>query len=127
MHKRWIYFTEDEMRCKGSGNVHMDEDFMTKLVSIRKKLSAPMTITSAYRDPEHNDRVGGSKSSAHVEGKAVDIACYGEKAFKIVELALAEGFSGIGVSQKGPHGARFIHLDTMEINPLAARPWIWSY
>ena len=127
MHKRWTYFTEDEMRCKGSGNVHMDEDFMTKLVSIREKLSAPMTITSAYRDPEHNDRVGGSKSSAHIEGKAVDIACYGEKAFKIVELALAEGFSGIGVSQKGPHGARFIHLDTMEINPLAARPWIWSY
>ena len=127
MHKRWIYFTEDEMRCKGSGNVHMDEDFMTKLISIREKLSAPMTITSAYRDPEHNDRVGGSKSSAHIEGKAVDIACYGEKDFKIVELALEEGFTGIGVSQKGPHGARFIHLDTMEINPLAARPWIWSY
>ncbi len=37
MHKRWIYFTEDEMRCKGSGNVHMDEDFMTKLISIREK------------------------------------------------------------------------------------------
>ena len=50
MHKRWTYFTEDEMRCKGSGNVHMDEDFMTKLVSIREKLSAPMTITSGYRD-----------------------------------------------------------------------------
>ena len=72
MHKRWIYFTEDEMRCRGSGNVRMDEDFMTKLVAVRKKLSAPMTITSGYRDPEHNDRIGGSKSSAHVEGKAVD-------------------------------------------------------
>jgi len=127
MHKRWIYFTEDEMRCRGSGNVHMDEDFMTKLVSIRKKLNSPMNITSGYRDPEHNERIGGSKISAHIEGKAVDIACYGDKAFKIVELALAEGFTGIGVSQKGPHGARFIHLDTMEINPSVARPWIWSY
>ena len=123
----WKFFSENELKCKGTGELDMDEEFMEKLVAIREKLSAPMTITSAYRDPEHNDRVGGSKSSAHIEGKAVDIACYGEKAFKIVELALAEGFTGIGVKQKGAHGARFIHLDTMEVGPLVPRPWIWSY
>ena len=33
---RWVYFSEDELRCKGTGEIHMDEDFMRKLVALRK-------------------------------------------------------------------------------------------
>jgi hypothetical protein len=32
MHTRWKYFSEDELRCKGTGEVNMDELFMDKLV-----------------------------------------------------------------------------------------------
>ena len=30
------------------------------------------------------------------------------------EKARQIGFSGIGVSQKGPHQKRFVHVDTLE-------------
>ena len=36
---RCVYFSEDELRCKGTGEIHMDEDFMTKLVALRKELN----------------------------------------------------------------------------------------
>lgn len=123
----WKFFSDNELKCKGTNEIHMDEEFMEKLVAIRDKLNLPMTITSGYRSKEHNKSIGGAKNSPHLHGKAVDIACYGEKAYQIVQLALEEGFTGIGVKQKGTHGARFIHIDTMEVGPLVPRPWIWSY
>ena len=123
----WKFFSDNELKCKGTNEIHMDEEFMEKLVAIRDKLNLPMTITSGYRSKEHNKAIGGAKNSPHLQGKAVDLACYGEKAYQIVQLALAEGFTGIGVKQKGAHGSRFIHIDTMEVGPLVNRPWIWSY
>ena len=35
----------------------------------------PIFITSGYRGPEVNAKVGGSKNSAHMSGLAVDFAC----------------------------------------------------
>ena len=40
---------------------------------IREALKKPIIITSGYRSPEHNRKVGGAKFSAHLEGKAADI------------------------------------------------------
>ena len=91
----------------------MDEKFMSKLDELREKLKQPMTISSGYRSESHNIAIGGSKQSAHLKGCAVDVVCSGHKAFEIVRLAMELGFTGIGVKQKGVHGKRFIHLDTM--------------
>ena len=124
---RWIYFSEDELRCKGTGEIHMDEDFMTKLVALRKELGQPMTITSGYRDGAYNEVIGGGKTSAHLLGKAVDVACYGEKAFNIIKLGIKHGFTGIGVKQNSHPGKRFVHLDTAEHSDVQPRPWVWSY
>jgi len=33
-------------------------------------------------------------------------------------------WKGVGISQKGKHKSRFIHLDTIDSDN---RPWIWSY
>ena len=49
MQKRWKYFSEDELRCQGTGEIHMDEKFMDKLIELREKLNQPMTISSGYR------------------------------------------------------------------------------
>ena len=62
--KSWKYFTEDEMKCKGSGTCEMDPQFMVKLDALRKKFGKPIIITSGYRSPEYNISIGGSKNSA---------------------------------------------------------------
>ena len=59
---------------------------------------------------------------AHSTGKAIDIAVSGERALKVIELALAAGIKRIGVNQKGAH--RFIHLDVCDDK---TSPTIWSY
>ena len=128
MQKRWKYFSEDELRCQGTGEINMDEKFMDKLIELREKLNQPMTISSGYRSEAHNIAIGGSKRSAHLKGCAVDVVCSGHKAFEIVKLAMELGFTGIGVKQKGVHAKRFIHLDTMPRKSVTSpRPWIWSY
>ena len=82
----------------------------------------PMTITSGYRDPKHPIEARKEKPGTHTTGLAADIACNGQDAYDILQIAFELGFSGIGVQQKG--SARFIHLDMWEDGP---RPNVWSY
>ena len=43
-----------------------------KLELVRQALGKPVVITSGYRCPELNKRVGGASTSAHTKGLAVD-------------------------------------------------------
>jgi zinc D-Ala-D-Ala carboxypeptidase len=40
---------------------------------VREHFRKPIGISSAYRSYELNQRIGGSKSSQHMEGKAIDV------------------------------------------------------
>ena len=120
------YFSEDELRCKGTDECSMNDSFMEKLINIRSELDRPMIINSGYRHPAHNSAIGGVKDSPHVFGRAVDIAAIGEVAYEIVRLAIKNGMTGIGGAQRGAHDRRFIHLDDMS-SDTHPRPWIWSY
>ena len=97
---------------------------MTVLDNLRWSYNHPIYLNSAYRCREHNKAVGGVDSSPHTKGIAVDIRCSGQDAHRILSLAARFGFTGIGVSQKGDHSKRFIHLD---IDGGETRPWVWSY
>lgn len=47
---------------------------MDKLLDpIRERWGAPITVTSGYRSPELNKRVGGVENSQHMRGEAADI------------------------------------------------------
>lgn len=41
---------------------------------IREELGMAIVINSGYRSEEHNEAVGGAKSSYHVQGKAADLS-----------------------------------------------------
>ena len=105
----------------------MDEGFMFRLVLLRESLGFPLMITSAYRSPEHNAKVGGKSRSAHLRGRAVDIAISGDKAHRLVRMALLLGFTGIGIRQRGDYRYRCVHIDDIEKAPGIPRPSIWSY
>jgi len=68
------YFKESEFVC-GKDIVFnkMDEDFLQSLDKLREYIGCPVKITSSYRDPEYNKRIGGSPKSMHMTGKAVDL------------------------------------------------------
>ena len=101
----------------------MNEEFMKRLVALRKELDQHMNIISGYRHMAYNDVIGGSRNSPHLRGIAVDIACHGKKAYNIIRLATEHGFKGIGIKQHGSKEDRFVHLDMDDHQS----PTIWSY
>ena len=88
MSNNWEFFTEKEMRCEGTGGCEMNEEFMSKLIELRKKFNEPMIITSGYRHPAYNMVIGGAPNSPHMKGRAVDVSIMGKEAVRLVRLAL---------------------------------------
>ena len=119
------YFTVDELKCQHCGDHKMDNDFMMKIEALRHELGFPFTVTSAYRCPDHPIEARKASPGAHASGRALDIACQGDKAHRILEGAMKFGMTGIGVNQKG--SSRFIHLDDLKSEKGRPRPWVWSY
>lgn len=66
----------------------------------------PLKVNSAYRDPEHNARVGGARNSQHTHGNAydVDVSHYSrEQRLDLIRQARAAGFRGVGVYDNALH------------------------
>jgi len=119
---RYNNFKEVEFRCSHCNASGMKPEFMERLQILREAYGKPMRITSGYRCPKHPIEARKATLGAHASGLAADIAVVGADAHQLLRLAFAQGFTGIGVQQKGE--GRFIHLDTMT-GPI--RPNVWSY
>ena len=120
-------FSESELACSCCGKNEMTQETVDALQALRESIGRPLRLSSAYRCPEHNSKVSSTgKSGPHTTGKAIDIACSGKDAWELLSFAMIRSkvWKGIGVSQKGKHESRFIHLDTIEADN---RPWILSY
>ena len=115
-------FTKREFDCSHCGKNEMQPDFLQKLQMLRSVYGKPLRVTSGYRCPEHPIEAKKVKPGAHASGCACDIGIDGADAHRLLKLAFAAGFTGIGVQQKG--SGRFIHLDTLEGG---LRPNVWSY
>jgi uncharacterized protein YcbK (DUF882 family) len=104
----------------GSGD-NMCLSFLSKLDQAREVAGIPFKVNSGYRTPAHNTKVGGVKSSSHmnIPCNAVDIHVKGSvERYKILEAAIIVGFNRIGI------GKNFIHLDTDESK---SQEIVWHY
>lgn len=121
---KWRYFQRSEFACKcGCSANRIDDEFVSKLDELRDRVGFPMIVTSGYRCPAHNARVSPTgPNGPHTTGRAVDIRANGQQAHALMKAAFELGLTGIGVKQHG--GARFVHLDDLELAP---RPNVWSY
>ena len=75
-----------------------------KMRAIQNVFGKRLVITSGFRSPERNSKVGGAKNSAHLRGNAVDISTNGmstDEKVKLIQVASAIGIGGIGVYTSG--------------------------
>jgi len=110
---RWPNFKPEEIACRGSGELLVDEAALDKLQALRAAWGRPLTVNSGYRSAAHNRKVGGSPKSQHLEGKAFDLALTATtraardaEREALIRLAKAAGFTGIGRYDG------FAHVDT---------------
>jgi hypothetical protein len=122
---RWSSFSPREIACKGTGKVLVNHDALDKLQELRNRLRKPLILTSAYRSPEHNRRVGGAKNSNHMQGIAFDVRMDNHDPHEFEAAARAVGFTGFGYYVK----SGFMHIDTGPARtwgqpwPLTATAW----
>lgn len=105
--KTWKYFKLTEKTGSlGHTVADLDPTLVDKLDELRDICGFPFKINSGYRTVEENKKVGGIKDSAHIQKKAVDIACTDDtKRMKIIGEAYKMGFVGIGSDKL------YVHLD----------------
>ena len=83
----------------------------------------PLTITSAYRCPDHNSKVSSTGlSGPHTSGYAVDIHISNSQHRKEIISYFADKVTGLGVAKT------FIHIDLLNADlGFDARPNCWLY
>lgn len=93
----------DQPGLPGSGD-NMRIGTLTKLEATREAYKKPMRISSGYRSPEHNAKVGGAKKSAHMEGRAADVADIADaELVDFLEAAYSAGFRRFGIMNTAVH------------------------
>lgn len=113
------YFSRKEECCPCCHEGGLQSGFRDKLNQAREIAGVPFVLNSAFRCPEHNFDVGGSDTSSHMAGVAVDIKCdQSRERYLILNALFAVGFNRIGI------GKTFIHVDDDLTKPAGV---VWLY
>jgi len=114
------YFKESEFKCKcGCGKNNISPLLVVKIEAAREIAGIPFKLISACRCIKWNKEVGGSDTSSHPSGLAIDIkAKSSQERFKILSALVMAGFNRIGM------GKNFIHAD---IDSKKVQSVIWLY
>jgi peptidoglycan hydrolase-like protein with peptidoglycan-binding domain len=135
-------FTVRECRSKGDQTAWVHRDLLGQLERLRAHVGRPLGLVSAWRDPEHNRRVGGARTSLHTFGSAPELAAirgrltpglhlhagkaadFNRGYITLEDLTALRLFTGIGWRADG--GRRWVtHVDVRPGDP--ARPTVWRY
>jgi hypothetical protein len=116
--KVYKHFEEAEF-SDNKGKCWIAKKLVDKLSRARIIADISFRLSSACRNEEQNKDAGGSATSSHLKGLAVDISCiHSGSRFKIVRALIQAGFTRIGISKT------FIHVDIDSSKP---QNLIWIY
>ncbi|MBL4766295.1 MAG: hypothetical protein JKY94_00980 [Rhodobacteraceae bacterium] len=128
-----VYFTRDELKCKGSGECTLNFTFANELLGLRAEFDRAMTVTSCCRSKAYNEEIEGHPRSLHICDEtahghkgtaAIDIKMQdGEYNHRLLKVATSRGWSiGINFEKK------FFHLDRRtDLGIGRDRPVVFSY
>lgn len=106
-------FQVKEFACMdGSDAVLVAPRLVMVLQSIRDHFGASVSITSGYRTPQYNEKVGGVAHSQHCYGTAADITVKGVAVETVAAYArkIMPDWGGVGIYKK----QGFVHVDVRE-------------
>ena len=113
------HFKAKEFACKCCGDLRISTELVILLDNIREALGMPLVVNSGYRCRLHNEEVGGSPSSSHLKGLAVDLKVPTSRIrFLLLRALLSSGIERIGL------GKDFIHVD---LDPDKPPKVAWHY
>lgn len=100
-------------------NLH--PDLVAVLTELERRLGFSLTVNSGYRDPTHNEDVGGVPDSEHTDdpATAADVLCLRSVTrFRMLKELFAMNIRRIGI------GATFIHIGISTDHP---QDVVWTY
>lgn len=106
------YFTEKELRIENANAIikkNMNTLVEQILDPLREKVGA-IRVTSGYRTPEYNKQIGGSPTSQHCKGEAVDIIPIEKDIDDVFTLIIREFKYDQVILEKNNAGGRWIHI-----------------
>lgn len=109
-------FSSLEFDCHGSGccsETIINPKLVEYVQKIRDHFGKSITVTSGYRCPIHNKRIGGATGSRHSKGDAADIVVQGVTPREVAKYAESIGIKGIGLYETSADGY-FTHIDTRD-------------
>jgi uncharacterized protein YcbK (DUF882 family) len=110
------HFKLSEFACPCCNHVMLHPKLLGKLVELRNTLERAVYITSGYRCPRYNQKIGGVVNSYHCIGLAADIKVRDINLIFLLDICENIDFSGIGFYEK----KNFLHLD---VRPTKRTRW----
>ena len=112
------YFTLEEMLATSTGLPNDPpaallpkiEDTMRRMDEVREALGKPVRITSGFRSPAVNLRIGGSRTSDHMLGCAVDFVCANMDPKDICNVLLDAYIEFDQLIAEYRNGKRWVHI-----------------
>ncbi|MDF1609920.1 D-Ala-D-Ala carboxypeptidase family metallohydrolase [Hoeflea sp. YIM 152468] len=101
-------------------NVDVDcfkPELVRVLKSIERHYGRPVVVTSGYRSPRHNRRIGGASGSRHTSCEAADVQIEGVSKWQLAKyLRSMPGRGGVGT---------YCHTESVHIDIGNPRDWNW--